>query len=627
MSLAQHDCLLRDRMAADETGSEGSQSGRATQTRLGTRGFQQCCLLLTLVILGAVSNLLVSFQRTKVYIVPGEIKDATSSNGRSNWRNDSNFDASEFREFAQLHNETMSDGNDMPSGVTDSTETGSNISSSIQVDHVDVSTNIQPEASLAEGDIDGAISTTDLQDTSQSASPNMTENATSIHDPHHNDSSVPSTEQTEAAQIPETTQSAPGPLATPQGGSNNMQHLAASQDGTILYIPSTFSQVNHVHNGLSNDIGGPNISYYPFADCKATSRVRLISNNNVWQLQSMDDDGADKTVGGDEYYVTFHEYKQIQDLQNKSSKPLFIPDTEPLAIARVIDNHNGLYTLDFYNMPTPMRENPDMLYLYNREGPAGYLTVHFQYTCGIGFLPRNYKQNWTTGGSSHVTYTEVISQPPPVIRPFAYPPASINFTQYDMVLAFGDSLMGNLVFYKNGTLFRSKTFLRGNIRSALTLESVPKFVSRIRQFHRQVLTQTEKIALLLGSSTWDIIEDFIGQGTTFDDHAEALRQLIPALRSEYPRAVIHWRMPSAMHIHRIPPLCLLQYDCNQRIRYISTSRTEHLYRRQLEVVTELNVTKVDFYEAYYAAAHMSLPGDGRHYNEEFNKMVMDWMYH
>jgi hypothetical protein len=95
----------------------------------------------------------------------------------------------------------------------------------------------------------------------------------------------------------------------------------------------------------------------------------------------------------------------------------------------------------------------------------------------------------------------------------------------------------------------------------------------------------------------------------------------------YPHMVLHWRLPSAIHIHRVQPSCYNQYHCKTRIIHTSTLRSEHLYQQQLKLMTKLNITMVDFYKDYYACADMNLHGDALHYNKQFNKMIMDWMYH
>jgi hypothetical protein len=101
----------------------------------------------------------------------------------------------------------------------------------------------------------------------------------------------------------------------------------------------------------------------PLANCSVTSQVRIIQKRSQWIIQSIDANGNDKTVGGDEFYVTYRDSKRPQD-------------GEDTAVALIKDLENGSYALDF--VTTPMDPDPADL------TGMGNLTVHFEYTCSIG---------------------------------------------------------------------------------------------------------------------------------------------------------------------------------------------------------------------------------------------------
>jgi hypothetical protein len=59
---------------------------------------------------------------------------------------------------------------------------------------------------------------------------------------------------------------------------------------------------------------------------------------------------------------------------------------------------------------------------------------------------------------------------------------------------------------------------------------------------------------------------------------------------------------------------------------MSSSRAESLYKVQSKVMKELNVPVLDLYEAYYLSADRSSPGDGRHFDGQFNAFILSWFY-
>lgn len=81
-------------------------------------------------------------------------------------------------------------------------------------------------------------------------------------------------------------------------------------------------------------------------------------------MHSVDSQGRNKTIGGDEYYVT---YKDQNVVVNAST-----------LVALVNDQQDGSYILDF--VTTPLNPVPS-----NLTG-RGMLAVYFQYSCGIGAI-------------------------------------------------------------------------------------------------------------------------------------------------------------------------------------------------------------------------------------------------
>jgi hypothetical protein len=343
----------------------------------------------------------------------------------------------------------------------------------------------------------------------------------------------------------------------------------------------------------------------PFDACAPTVQVQVIQRASEWILLTIDEKGQNKTVGGDEFYVTY------TDNASNITSPL------ASAIALMHDRQDGSYSLDFST--TPMHP------VLPELSQVGTLNVHLQYTCGIGAMAQPSKNAWRAGGTCRATWKKKnVTQPP--IREFS-PPTDIDFSPYDLVVSFGDSLMEMMVreSAKGGKYFRNNTSYKTNIWQYLSLGTLPKVQFRLDQFHAQELNASN-VALILGSSVWDILEMDNIQGTDFKDHLEACRQLLEGVRKKYPHVEIFWKSPSALHIHRVSGDCFQRTSCNNRLRYMSNSRALYLYHEQKKMVEEMGIPFIDLFDAYYLSADWSMWSDGRHYVSEFNRRVLSWLY-
>ena len=185
----------------------------------------------------------------------------------------------------------------------------------------------------------------------------------------------------------------------------------------------------------------------------------------------------------------------------------------------------------------------------------------------------------------------------PTIEPFVEP-RNVDLGIYDQVLAFGDSLMQqlvqnnesrkNIVFPENvwaplNTITANKHIIRGPEDDRRSSDS---FVQQIKTLVHRAQEKSQNVALIVGSSVWDILEGdentySIFQGTHFQDHIAACRLLIDFVRKEFPNVDVFWKSQTAMHIHRVAEYRKDWYHVN-RINYMSTSRAYDLYRFQKE---------------------------------------------
>jgi hypothetical protein len=347
----------------------------------------------------------------------------------------------------------------------------------------------------------------------------------------------------------------------------------------------------------------------PLHNCTITTQVRILRQNSQWLLQSIDAQGKDKGVGGDEYYVT---YTDNFELNSNSTKP------KATAVALITDRQDGTYLLDF--VTTPMNPNPG-----NLTG-AGILTVHFQYSCGIGRVYQPLKDSWKGGGSSMTSFSTETIEPP--IRTFQPPrDHGIDLSVFNLTLSFGDSLMEMLVSMGRKR-YRPNLYFKANVGMELSTKTVPKLLNKVTRWHKNELGNTNKsVALILGSSMWDILQPDNIQGPYFTNHLNASRQLVETIRQRFPAVTLFWKAPSAVHPHRIPlSRCYRNPKCGSRVRYMSNSRIYSLYQQQMRLMDELRVPVLDVFEGSYLSADWTLEGDGRHYHLPYNKEVLGWFY-
>ena len=396
------------------------------------------------------------------------------------------------------------------------------------------------------------------------------------------------------------------------------------------------------------------------SDAAAAAAART-SEFSTWSLQSLDDSGVVKQVGGDELYVTLY---PLND--SIISDPHGDPKA-PLAVAHVQDLQNGNYQLQFVVPPlisdsTLARPREHVI---PPEQPMR-LQVILQYTCGMGQMEPPTKQTWITGGhinahfatSTPLTTTTSTTTITPIIQPIGLSPLSLwpqltifhlptypqslsNLKQFKHVLVFGDSLMGQLVGdtshgYNNiSSYYQSNIRYGDNILQPLNKYTRNQWLVDIRRYFGSILRHADvgTVALLLGSSTWDLLDQ---SSTNHDwyDHISTCRRLLQTIQQSYPNVTIVWRLPTAMHIHVIPWMDGHRLDqTNQqrlnRIRYMSTSRTYKLYQAQRELLTQRRFQTIqimDLYEASYLSAHWTLPQDGRHFQPRWNQQVLSWFY-
>lgn len=378
-------------------------------------------------------------------------------------------------------------------------------------------------------------------------------------------------------------------------------------------------------------------------NCAPTGQVELLmplSPDMSWELQSFDLQGRRKIIGGDEFYITFHDLRSIpggtwQDWPTISSVDDDGNRVHPTAVAHVEDLNNGRYRLHFVQSPYvhPLR------YRQGQEDASfsgsGILTIRSQYICGIGRLGPPAKANWIAGGHHVWSSSQTVDAMPP-LAPFVAPHpmgvSQINLRTYRKVLGLGDSLMKQFLGALGGGVPIPNM---GCPLNTTTLDQWKEMLDK-PIFEREL--KRENAALIIGSAVWDLLEVQASSmaDDDWEDHKIAFEALIGYARERFPEADLFWKSPTALHIH-VPIDAIQKGDSkvvqktigkrkklHDRLKYMSASRSKKLFENQKEWCRDLNISLLDLYETSFLAAEETLTGDGRHYTDDFNEATMDW---
>ena len=426
---------------------------------------------------------------------------------------------------------------------------------------------------------------------------------------------------------------------------NNVQNPTIDGKSKSLPLASPNINATILETSLMQEMNlGENSSpESPLQNCPVTTNVQITmihhdldrgeGDGSRWILQALTKNGEKKSVGGDEFYVTYTDDNAVfanSTARGESGKDE--KELDPTAVAIITDIQDGTYALRFKT--TPMNPYPT-----NLSG-TGTLNIYLQYTCGIGKLPMPSKSSWESNGSSRQKL-HIVNVPQPPIQYYERPPV-VDLSRHKMVIFFGDSMLRMMVTEDEESVnkykkkwYKPNVAFRFNVRSHLSTNTVQHFIDQFNLYHENLIFENRpSVALVIGSSAWDLIPfddtdpGYLAQGSTFDDHILACKQLIQYFQEKSDIEKIYWRLPSAMHIHRIN--CAGRRKrvraCNLAEKYISSSRSEYLYHKQKTLMQEMNMTYFDFYDTTYLSAHNMLNYDARHFTASFNRNVLDWFY-
>jgi hypothetical protein len=389
-------------------------------------------------------------------------------------------------------------------------------------------------------------------------------------------------------------------------------------EGHMAFSTRVFDLNATLADTLVHDSIGPNVTskyslfYNPLEKCAITSRFRLVipsQETEPWILQTFDSRG-EKTVGGDEVYIMWKAQNGDQ------------------AVAWAHDRQDGNYELEFVRPPISriQKKQPG--------GPSvlGKVTLFYDYSCGIGSLAPPLKENYTRAGEVQMLFMEK-DVPRPPIREFQEPNRdyAIDLDRYDFVYFFGDSMLQQLSRrQKTDNYWNNKMFYKENVYQSLTTtEDVENMLQKLRDWHGSNLTAAatsgQKIAVVTGSSLWDILNGHVDPG--YQRHAAACRSFITQFRREFPHVDLYWKSPSALHFHKLRmlrknPGTLLQ----ERAVYMSQALPYQMYLLQKALMEELQVPFLDLYDAYFLSGPWTRRFDARHYRDEISSLLLSYYW-
>ena len=470
---------------------------------------------------------------------------------------------------------------------------------------------------------------------------------------------------------------------TIDSASNDIEYVP-SKEGSYYYFPS--KPIHNIYSILNESIGLTILNdpqQNPLRNCSPTVQYRLRvptldatdTTASTWILQSMmispqpqqthkvtstNLDVMPKLEGGDEIYVQWE------------TNPVNSQDVNYMGVAQVTDQKDGTYLLKFirppmlqYNYTTKSGKGDNQeLYQYGR------LTIYYEYTCGIGSIFAPNKDQYTRGGEVFQTLTSTAVShaingsttmttktwlvPRPYIHDFI-PPNTIgnnstttataeliDLSKYDKILAFGDSLIAQLVRRFSGEGSWSDNILwYQNVCQCLSSDAdASSMIDKLHSRHgHQILRnfrRSKRIAIITGSASWDAMRGCVHED--MNDHVNAIRTFLNNVTTSYPNMDIYWKAPSAFFLHRyttyvdafnetyfqtlkpkygIVPL---------KPRYINYHVPQQMYHVQKELMKELQIPFLDLYDSYYLSAPWTVPGDSRHFDDALTRLQLSYFW-
>jgi hypothetical protein len=452
-------------------------------------------------------------------------------------------------------------------------------------------------------------------------------------------------------------------VSTPTSSTNFSVTTTATSAGTapIVYYYFPEEPFYEVQSIVEETVGSKILNdptRNPLRNCSVTVQFRLLiptfvndvetpantPSNQQWILQSMmvQNDHTDtsngtiiqqqqrrvvpKTYGGDEIYVEWQSMTEST--------------TPDMGVAHVTDRHDGTYLLDFIRPPIVQYNQTSSSYGNNNNATrksssnVGRLTIYYDYSCGIGGIFAPHKDQFVRAGEIHTSWSQD-GIPRPDIQDFVPPNRNhaVDLSKYHAVIAFGDSLMLQLVRqYVNGGFWSPNIIYEANVCQCLSdpVQDVKDLLHKFHSWHgTQIVAasnQSQSIAVIVGSAVWDALRGCVRADLI--DHHVAIREFVTTIQSIYPNMDLYWKSPSTVALHRRSSLkdILNNTVLLQRSRYISDTVLRQLYSVQKSLMMELQVPFLDMFDAYFLSLPWTLPGSALHYEDYISSLLLSYYW-
>jgi hypothetical protein len=368
----------------------------------------------------------------------------------------------------------------------------------------------------------------------------------------------------------------------------------------------------------------------PLRNCSVSVQFRLIlappyfyGPNTSWVLQSMmaaathvnTTVAVPKTYGGDELYVEWQ--------SSVSSE---------MGVAHVTDRNDGTYVLEFVR--PPIQQSKHSKFTSSSKVDVGRLTIYYDYCCWIGGMFAPQKNEYARAGEIHTFFSQE-RIPRPYIQDFVPPnqDRTIDLSAYDTVISFGDSLMQQFARrFSKGKFWSPNLIHKTNVCQCLSdpLNDVDALLKKFHAWHGdyvlQAVNNSQRVAVITGSAVWDAMRGCVR--SDFRDHIAAIRSFVLSMQSQYPNLDLIWKSPSAVLLHRRGSLndLLNNSQWMQNSRYMSDAIPRQLYAVQKDLIEELKIPLLDLWEAYYLSGPWTIPGDGRHYQDDISFLLLSYYW-
>jgi len=315
-------------------------------------------------------------------------------------------------------------------------------------------------------------------------------------------------------------------------------------------------------------------------------------------LKTLDANGRKKTIGGDEFYVTY---------RDDSFAGFDLP--HPSAVAYVTDKEDGTYDLYFVKSRYESPSAPPV--------GTGNLTISLQYTCNIGKLWPPVKMKWDSNGALNVFYEEHMKASPKLHPPSPIRTDGVDLSKYDEVLNFGDSVMAQFTC-THLRMRRSNMYFEKNTGDPMLPETFKHFSDYIDSIKPTLgdVSRGKKSAILMNHGAWDLAK--CDKQESFEAHLATLRRLVHYIQDKLPNVDLIWRGTTVQHVNRAADI--------ERLIYVSTSRSKALHDAQVELMDELHIPVIDFYNYTFESNCYTKPGDAIHYQDWMLGEVLNEIY-